>query len=235
MENKNILNHVVVIPDGNRRWAKENNLKAWEGHQAGSDNFEILMEESLKLGIKSLSIWGASLNNLEKRPLLEVNGLIKVFENSFQKLLENKEIHKNEVKINIIGHWKEKFPKKLVKLFEEIIEKTKSYNKHTLNFFLAYNGDDDMQTAIKNIIDSGIPANKVSPEIIKSNLMTKNLPAVDFMIRTGGEPHLSTGFLMWDTANSQLYFTDKYFPDFNASEFRIAIEEYQSRQRRKGK
>ena len=139
------------------------------------------------------------------------------------------------MQINIIGHWKEKFPKKLVKLFEKIIEKTKNYNKHNLNFFLAYNGDDDMQTAIKNIVNSGISAKDLSPEIIKSHLMTKNLPAVDFMIRTGGEPHLSTGFLMWDTANSQLYFTDKYFPDFNASEFRIAIEEYQSRQRRKGK
>lgn len=235
MQNTNIPTHVVIIPDGNRRWAKEQNLKAWEGHQAGADNVEKLLETALNLNIKNLSLWGASLNNLEKRPLLEVKALIDVFHKSFEKLLKNKEIHENEVRVNIIGRWHEKFPQNLIKIFEKLIEETKNYKKNTLNFFLAYNGDDDMQRAIQNIVKSNIPSEKVTPEIIKANLMTKDLPPVDFMIRTGGEPHLSTGFMMWDTANSQLYFTEKYFPDFGPAEFKIAIEEYQSRQRRKGK
>ena len=121
------------------------------------------------------------------------------------------------------------------KVLYDCIEATKDYSKHVLNFFLAYSGDDEMVDTVKQIVKKGIPPEAVSEEMIKDNLLTKNLPAVDYMIRTGGEPHLSAGFMMWDTANAQLYFSKKYFPDFGAKELEEAIDEFSQRERRLGK
>ena len=235
IEKNSIPNHVVVIPDGNRRWAKERGLKPWKGHEAGAENTEKLLQKALELGIKCFSVWGSSLENLKKRPVEESRELLRIYEEYFTKLLKGEEIHKNQVRINFIGHWEEQFPQSLKKVLYDCLEATKDYSKNALNFFLAYSGDDEMANAIKQIIKKGVSAESITPEMIKENLMTKSLPAVDFMIRTGGEPHLSAGFMMWDTANSQLYFSEKYYPDFNGKEFEIAIEDFSQRGRRLGK
>ncbi|HPN54511.1 MAG TPA: polyprenyl diphosphate synthase [Candidatus Moranbacteria bacterium] len=235
-DEKNIIpKHVAIIPDGNRRWAKERGLKPWEGHVAGADNTETLLQKALKIGIECLSMWGSSLENLKKRPIEESRALLRIYEDHFSKLLKSDAIHDHQVRINFIGNWEEQFPDSLKKILYSCVEATKNYSKHTLNFFLAYSGDEEMVDTVKQIIKKGISAETVSKEIIKNNLMTKKLPAVDFMIRTGGEPHLSAGFMMWDTANSQLYFSEKYFPDFGADEFEEAIEDFSRRNRRLGK
>ena len=234
MSEINLPNHVVIIPDGNRRWAKERGLKSWEGHAAGAENTEELLRKALKIGIRCLSMWGSSLENLKKRPLDESRELLRIYEEHFIKLIKSDDIHKNQVKINFIGKWKEQFPESLKKVLYDCIEATKDYSKHTLNFFLAYSGEDEIIDAIKQIIKKEIPVESISEEIIKDNLMTKNLPVVDYMIRTGGEPHLSAGFMMWDTANAQLYFSEKYYPDFGAKEFEAAIEDFSKRGRRLG-
>ncbi|HOW60377.1 MAG TPA: polyprenyl diphosphate synthase [Candidatus Moranbacteria bacterium] len=233
---KNSLpNHVVIIPDGNRRWAKEHGLKPWKGHEAGAENTEKLLRKALDLGIKCFSVWGSSLENLKKRPIEESRELLRIYEEHFTKLLKSEDIHKHQVKINFIGHWEEQFPDSLKKVLYDCLEATKNYSQNVLNFFLAYSGDDEMASAIKQIINKEIPAEAISADTIKENLMTKSLPAVDFMIRTGGEPHLSAGFMMWDTANAQLYFSEKYYPDFGIEEFEIAINDFLSRGRRLGK
>ena len=121
---------------------------------------------------------------------------------------------------------------------EQAIEATKNYNKFYLNFFIAYSGIDEMIKAIKNIAkqDLGNSGSKavITPELIKKNLLTKDLPSVDFLIRTGSRAHLSSGFMMWDIANAELYFLDKFYPDFTADDFKKAIKEYAHRQRRFG-
>jgi undecaprenyl diphosphate synthase len=232
---ENILpSHMVIIPDGNRRWARQRGLEPWEGHFAGAENTEQLLRKALQMGIKCFSVWGSSLDNLKKRPLEESRQLLKVYTEYFTKLLGSKDIHDNEVKINFIGRWENQFPEKLKKILYDCIEATKNYSKHTLNFFLAYSGDDEMIETIRNITKAGIPPELISGETIKKNLLTKDLPEVDYMIRTGGEPHLSTGFMMWDTANAQLYFSDKYYPDFNAEEMEKALIEFAQRGRRLG-
>ena len=227
--------HIVIIPDGNRRWAKERGLEPWKGHEAGAKNTEELLRKALDLGIQCFSLWGSSLENLKKRPLDESRELLRIYEEYFTKMLKSDDIHNNEVKINFIGKWEEQFPKSLKKVLYDCIEATKDYSKHVLNFFLAYSGDDEMVDTVKQIVKKGIPPEAVSEEMIKDNLLTKNLPAVDYMIRTGGEPHLSAGFMMWDTANAQLYFSKKYFPDFGAKELEEAIDEFSQRERRLGK
>lgn len=235
MSMKNIPNHVAVIPDGNRRWAKKRGMKPWMGHEFGAKNTEKLVRKAFKLGIKCLSFWGSSLENLKKRPFQEKRALLGIYEKYFKDLITSEDVHKNKVKINFIGRWEEQFPKRLKKIIYECIQKTKDYKDCLLNFFLAYNGDDEMIGAIKNIVKKYSPIQKITPELIKENLMTKDLPSVDFLVRTGGEPHLSAGFMMWDIANSQIYFSETLFPDFNEDEFEKSIGAFDKRERRMGK
>lgn len=228
-------NHVVIIPDGNRRWAKERGKKPWDGHSAGADRIEEIVRKALEMKIKNISFWGSSLDNLKKRPLLEKKALLGIYEKYFKRLVDSEEIHQNQAKINIIGRWREQFPESLKKILEDGINRTKDYRNYNLNFFLAYSGDDEMLEAIKKISEKvGKKTEQISAKLIKENLMTRMLPSVDLLIRTGGEPHLSAGFMMWDLANSQLYFSNKFFPDFSKEDFEIALDDFVQRQRRMG-
>ncbi len=233
--NNNLPNHIAIIPDGNRRWAKEKNLEPWEGHAAGAEKLEQLARWAFDNGVYCLSFWGSSLENLIKRPLREKQELLKIYEEYFKKLMVDEDIHRNRVRINVIGKWEKQFPSSLKKIILEGIEKTAHYDKHELNFFLAYSGDDEMLDTVRRIVASGVDPEKITAETIKQNLMTSKLPAVDLLIRTGGEPHLSAGFMMWDIANSSLHFSQKYFPDFNEADLSQAILEYTENEKRHGK
>jgi undecaprenyl diphosphate synthase len=230
----NLPNHVAIIPDGNRRWAKERNLQPWDGHRAGAETLEDLIVFAQNKGIKCLSFWGSSADNLQKRPLLEKRALLDIYKKHFSKLLDNKDIHKNKVRVNFIGRWREQFPESLKKILQEVIEKTKDYKDRNLNFMLAYSGIDEMKEAFEKIHKKYKVGTKITERIIKENLMTSELPAVDLVVRTGGEPHLSAGFMMWDSANAQLYFSEEKFPDFKEKEFEEALLDYEKRQRRFG-
>ena len=237
MENINayLPKHVAIIPDANRRWAKERGLAPWKGHEAGAMNLERLVNFALKKGIKCLSFWGSSIDNLTKRPLQEKRALLAIYEKYFNQLLENEKIVSKEVRINVIGRWEEQFPESLKKIISKVIGKTENYSKKFLNFMLAYSGTDDMLQAIKKLCAQGYEPSKITAALLKEHLMTAKLPAVDYMIRTGGEPHLSAGFLMWDVADAQLYFSEEKFPDFDEQKFAEALEDYARRQRRYGK
>jgi undecaprenyl diphosphate synthase len=228
-----IPQHVAIIPDGNRRWAKARNLEPWEGHQAGAKNTEELIRTAQELGIKELSIWGSSLENLTKRPLDEKLGLLKVYAQNLEEVLTSEEVESGKVHIRFIGRFRDIFPKPLLEIISAIEEKTKNNTEYFLNFFLAYSGDDDMLSAVEKLVASGNAT--VTKEDMKNALMSRELLPVDYLIRTGGDPHLSTGFMMWDTANAELFFTDRLFPDFGKEAFIQAIEEYKERARRGGK
>ncbi|HCP08969.1 MAG TPA: di-trans,poly-cis-decaprenylcistransferase [Candidatus Moranbacteria bacterium] len=234
-EKNNLPNHIAIIPDGNRRWAKERGMEPWEGHEEGAKNTENLVRFALENGVNCITFWGSSLDNLTKRPLIEKKALLDIYGRYFKKLMEGKEIHEHETRINIIGRWEEQFPESLKNILKEGIEKTKNYKKKVLNFMLAYGGDDEMIRAVQKILDNCERGMSVTAETIKNNLMTKDLPKVDYLIRTGGEPHLSAGFMMWDTADSQLYFSEDMYPDFGPEKFKEALDEYARRQRRFGK
>ncbi|HMN19032.1 MAG TPA: polyprenyl diphosphate synthase [Candidatus Moranbacteria bacterium] len=230
----NIPNHIAIIPDGNRRWARERGLEPWRGHEAGAENIEKLVRFALDKGVKCVSFWGSSLENLAKRPLAETRALLRIYEEYFTRLLENEDIHKNETKIHVIGRWREQFPAKLKAILEEGIAKTAKYAKRDLVFFLAYSGTDEMLEAVRNIVRSGVGTEEVNAETVKENLWTRELPPVDLLVRTGGEPHLSAGFMMWDISDAQLYFSARYFPDFGTDELARAIDDYGERGKRKG-
>ncbi len=227
--------HLVIIPDGNRRWATERGLEPWEGHEAGAENTEKLVREARRLGVREISFWGSSLENLAKRPLAESKALLRIYETYFKKLLTSEDIHKDRAKIRFIGHWEEQFPASLKSVLYECLEATKDYDDYFLNFFLAYSGDDEMRLAITRIAERLEPGEAVTDEMIKAELMTRDMPPVDLLIRTGGEPHLSAGFMMWDLRDTQLFFSEKLYPDFDEIALQEALLDYGKRGRRFGK
>jgi undecaprenyl diphosphate synthase len=233
----NLPRHVAIIPDGSRRWAKKRGLLSFFGHRAGVKTSEKILNAALDLKIPYITFWGSSKDNIIKRSKEEVNFLFKIFENEFKKLVKNKRIHTSKVKINVLGEWERYFPAEVKKAIKEAIEKTKNYNNYNLIFLLAYSGKDEMISAIQQIANrKAQSANlEIDEELIKNNLWTRNLPPVDLIIRTGGEPHNSTGFMMWDTADSQFYFTNTLWPDFFPEEFKKAILSYSKIERRLGK
>lgn len=234
-EKNPVPRHVAIIPDGNRRWAAVRGLEPWDGHEAGAKNTERLVREARKLGIRELSLWGSSIENLKKRPVMESKALLDIYSRYLGQLIGSEDIMRDKVRLRFIGRWREQFPASLRTILEEAEEKTKDHDAYFLNFFLAYSGDDEMRLAIRAIADELRPGEAVTDEMIKSHLMTKDMPPVDFLIRTGGEPHLSAGFMMWDLAESQLFFSEKHYPDFDEAAFREAIEDYRTRGRRHGK
>jgi len=236
---ENLPQHIAVIPDANRRWARKRGLAPWRGHLAGAKAGVENIETALELGIKCFSLWGGSWNNLTKRSNFEVKALFKLYETYFKKLLKRKEIYEHQVKVNIIGRWPELLPKSGIKAANDLIKATKDYDQRFLSFFIGYNGTDEMIAAIKSIVkDARKDKNlRVTPKLLENHLWTHDLPPVDLLIRTGSsdDPHNSVGFMMWHTANAQYYFTNVMYPDFKKKEFIKAIKEYQARERRLGK
>ena len=233
--NRIIPSHVAIIPDGNRRWAKQRGQRAYYGHSRGVEAFEKLALYSFDQGVRCLSIWGMSRDNLKKRSRLEVLGLMRIFKDNFIKLAQSEEIKKREVKINVIGQWEKYFPLAVRKAINKAQTVTKDYRARNLNFLLVYNGTDEMVGAIQQIVEEGKDQGvKISKKLIKNHLLTRDLPPVDLVIRTGGEPHLSNGFMMWDTADAELFFTDKYWPAFGTGDYQQALDDYAGRRRRRG-
>ncbi len=235
---KNIPNHIAVIPDGNRRWARKRGLQPWMGHRAGIKSLEKILDKSLELKIPYFTFWSGSWDNLTKRSKAEINFLFRIYTEHFKRAVKDKRIHQNKVKINVFGRWKEILPKSTQRAIEGATEATKDYDNHFLTFLLAYDGTDEITDCIQKIVKlANNEIIKVTEKLIKENLWTKDLPPVDLVIRTGCEndPHISAGFMMWDTAYSQLYFTKAFFPAFTPKEFEEIIKDYAQRQRRFGK
>lgn len=233
----NKIRHIAIIPDGNRRWARKKGLPVFLGHKKGADNIKIITRAAFDMGVKNLTIWGASYNNVTERSADEVKDLFEIFEKSFKKLLSQKIICKESIRIRILGRWRDVFSPALVKLFEKIEKETRDYKNYNLTFMMAYNGTDEMVEAVKRVVrlKEGSPKLKINGDLIKNNLWTKDLPPVDLVIRTGGEPHWSVGFMMWDTADARFYFTETFWPAFSAKEFKKAISSVEKVEKRGGK
>jgi undecaprenyl diphosphate synthase len=229
------LKHIVFVPDGNRRWAKERGKPAFFGHREGAKRFKTVADEAFKMEIPCITFWGCSVNNVVKREKKEVEFLFKLFLKHFNDLLKDKKIMEKGVRVNVIGRWEEFFPENLRQSIYKIVEKTKDNKKYNLNFLMAYSGVDEMVSAVKRIADKKMSQEFIDAATIKENLWTRDLPPVDLVVRTGGEPHWSAGLLMFDVAESQLYFTEVYWPAFDGKEFKKATEKYFSTERRIGK
>jgi tritrans,polycis-undecaprenyl-diphosphate synthase [geranylgeranyl-diphosphate specific] len=228
--------HVAIIMDGNRRFAKETGQDPLEGHLAGRDKLEDVLEWCVDLGINILTVYAFSTENF-KRSRVEVESLMALFEENFLKIATDDRIHKNKIRVTVLGQ-KDLLPETVRKAIREAEENSKDYDDYYLNLAVAYGGREELLCAIKSISED-VKEGKVQPDDIDEKLVSKYLytatfPDPDLVLRTSGEVRVSN-FLLWQNAYSEFYFTDVYWPGLTFSEFLKAVRSYQLRQRRYGK
>ena len=226
-----IPKHLVLFPDGNRRWASKRGLPAIQGHLVGRQNFERFLFQAKKRGIKVLTVFGFSTENW-KRSKEEVNFLMKLFEEGLSEKGTWGRLHKEGVKIKVIGQ-KEKLPKSLQKVIKRIENLTKNNKKFHLNLAVSYGGRWDVLQAVKKILKKKIKPERITENLINRYLTTAGLPEPDLVIRAGGEKRFSN-FLLWQSAYAELYFSDKLWPDFSEKDLDKALEDFSKRERRFG-
>lgn len=232
IENINIPDHVAIILDGNRRWAREKGLSSLEGHRSGFNNIRKLVPYIFKKGVKYLSVFAFSTENF-KRDASEVKYLMDIFVNMFKKECES--LHNEEIKVVFSGR-RDNLRQDVQEAMEYITNRTMNNNKGIFNVCLNYGGQQEIVDATKKIAED-VKNNKLKIEDINEKLMYKymyqELPPIDYLIRTSGEKRISN-FMLYELSYTEIYFTKTYFPDFNEKEFDIALEEYQKRNRRFG-
>lgn len=224
--------HVAIILDGNRRWAKEHDLPSLKGHQKGFENIRDLAPYIINKGVKYLSVFAFSTENF-KRSDEEVKYLMDIFVDMFNK--ECDKIHDEDIKIVFSGR-KENLREDVKAAMETITERTKNNKKGVFNICLNYGGQQEIADATKKICEDVLNG-KLNKEDINEKLLYKymyqELPPIDFMIRTSGEERISN-FMIYELSYAEMYFPKVYFPDFNKEEFELAIDEYNKRNRRFG-
>lgn len=225
----NIPKHIAIIPDGNRRWAKEKGLPAVEGHRRGADSLNKLITKARDLGIRIFTFWGFSTENWN-RESEEINNLMKLYEQSLNKHL--KDALENKTRIIHIGR-KDRIPKSLKEKLDNAEEKTKSFTDHYFVIGIDYGGRDEMIRAINKMKNQ---EKDFTQEDINQFLDTKDLPfpEPDLVIRTSGE-YRTSGFMIWQGAYTEYEYVNKYFPDFSDKDLEKCVQDYGNRQRRFGK
>ena len=221
--------HVVIIPDGNRRWAKKRGLAPIAGHKRGLDAALKVVKASRNLGIKVLTIWGFSTENW-RRPDREVGYLMKIYLMFFKKHMQ--ELVREGVKFRWLGR-RDRVPVGLRKILEKMEQVTAKNKKYILNVAIDYGGHEEIVNAFKKIIRRKIKPSQIDEKLIADNLQTAGIPDPDLLIRTSGEMRTS-GIMPWQTAYTELFFSKLHFPDFSISELKRAIADYSARQRRFG-
>jgi len=231
--------HIGIIPDGNRRWARRNGKPISYGHLRGREVFERILKFIIEKlpGIKIITIYSMSLDNFIKRSIEERKFLFKLFKESFRKLKNEKLIHELKVKISFFGRL-ELLPKDLLKVMNDLLLATRNYNERFLNFCICYDGKEEISRACQEIarkvLRKELRVEEIDDKVVKDHLYTRGFSPPDLIIRSGGEKRISS-FLLYDVGYSELYFSDKLWPDFDEVELLKAIVDYERRERRFGK
>ena len=223
----NKIDHIAIIMDGNGRWGKKKGKSRKFGHLNGVKVIEKIVKSSIKLKVPILTFYTFSTENW-KRPKTEISFLFKLIESYFTKEINN--LIKNNIKINIIGNTN-KLPNKIKKKINETIKKTRKCNKILVNLAINYGSKDEIINSVKIMRRKKLI---ISNKNFEKNLYTNNLPDPDLLIRAGGKKRLSN-FLLWQLAYSELYFTNKLWPDFTSLDFNKIIKDFRNVKRNFGK
>lgn len=230
---ENIPNHIAIIMDGNRRWAKEHGLTTKIGHKEGAETLKKIARHANKIGIKYLTVYAFSTENW-KRSEEEVGTLMMLFKNYLKDLVSA--VDTENVKVKIFGHT-EALPDNLQEDIVKAMEKTKENTGLTLCIAFNYGGRDEITRAVKKIAEDvslkKIETNMIDEKLVKNYLYTKDEPDPDLLIRTSGEIRLSN-FLPWQLVYSEFLFVEKYWPDFSENDLEEAIHTYEKRNRKFG-
>ncbi|NRA05923.1 MAG: di-trans,poly-cis-decaprenylcistransferase [Nitrosopumilus sp.] len=238
IKNGDIPNHIAIILDGNRRWAKRHLAMTKEGHWKGADSVENLLDWCEEFDIKIITLYALSAENMDRKDD-ELEYLYELIQIRLEKLLNDPRIHRNKMRVKAIGRI-ELLPNSIKDVLNKLDIATKNYDNHFLNIALAYGGQLELVDAVKKIgekiKDGSLNVNEIDKKVIESNLYTSHLPqsSPDMILRTSGEKRLS-GFLMWQSAYSELIFMDIFWPEFRKIDLMRAIRTFQERKRRLGK
>ena len=233
-----IPNHVALILDGNRRWAQRHLSVHKRGHWSGANTVERLLDWCEEFDIKIITLYALSAENMSRNDE-ELESLYELILTRLEKLYNDPKIHKNQMRVKGIGRI-ELLPDSIKEVLRKLDESTKDYDKHFLNIALAYGGQNELVDAVKKIggkiKDGSLQVEDINKKVIESNLYTSHLPqsAPDMILRTSGEKRLS-GFLMWQSAYSELVFIDIFWPEFRKIDLMRAIRTFQKRKRKLGK
>jgi undecaprenyl diphosphate synthase len=226
---KQIPQHVAIIMDGNGRWALKRKLPRLAGHKAGTENLRRIIKACVEFGVGYLTIYAFSTENWG-RPREEVNGLLRILEDVIDRELS--ELSDQGVQLRHLGQLD-----KLAPILQEkvlaAVESTKHNSRLVLNVAFNYGGRDEIVHAIQQMLKDGVKPESVTPDMVSTYLYTAGVPDPDLIIRTSGELRISN-FLIWQSAYSEWYVTPTYWPDFSKEEFRKALDEFGSRDRRFG-
>ena len=228
--------HVAIIMDGNRRYSKlQGNIDVVKGHEIGVDTLEKVLDWSIELGIEIITVYAFSTENFN-RPEHEVEGLMNLFVKNFKRLVDHPKIHNNEVKVKVVGKL-DLIPESVRDAIKEAEDATAHYNKRLFNIAIGYDGRLEIIDSVKKIIEQvqagEISIDDVDEDLISKNLYTEGLEDPNLIIRTSGEERLS-GFLLWQSSYSELYFCETLWPELRKVDFIRAIRSYQERERRFG-
>jgi undecaprenyl diphosphate synthase len=221
--------HVAIIMDGNGRWARRRGLPRIEGHREGIKRVNEIIDVAIESGLEAITFYTFSMENW-RRPKREVNALMsllhKYLRSEMQRLIEK------DVVFRAIGNIK-MLPERIQRLLKKFEEQTRDNTGLKLISALSYGGRDEIVNAIRNIMRNGVGPQDIDERLIEQYLYTAGIPEPDLIIRTSGEMRLSN-FLLWQSAYSELYFTETLWPDFGREEFLRAIKDYERRERRFG-
>jgi undecaprenyl diphosphate synthase len=226
-----VPDHLAMILDGNRRWARAKGLNPWEGHRAGYKAVLELAETARRWGVHTFTVWVWSTENWQ-RPAREINEIMYLLRTAFRK--HTVDFHKDKVQFVHLGS-KVGIPKDIVEKISVLEKATKDYNKYTFNLAFNYGGHDEIIRAVQRIIKDKIPAEKIDDKLFESYLDTAGqpYPFPDLFIRTSGEQRTS-GLLPWQMGYTEFYFEQDHLPDFTPEKLKLAILDYSRRRRRFG-
>lgn len=225
-----IPTHIAIIMDGNGRWAAARGLPRLAGHRAGTENLRPVIRACVEFGIQYLTIYAFSTENWG-RPLEEVEGLMHIIEDVIDKELND--LHKEGVRLRHIGRLEQLNPSLRDKVLHAV-ELTKNNTRLNLNIAFNYGGRDEIVCAIRALLRDRVKPEDVTEPLISQYLFTAGTPDPDLIVRTSGEMRISN-FLIWQSAYSEWYVTNAYWPDFDKEELRKALLDYGQRERRFGR
>jgi len=226
--------HILIIPDGNRRWARLHRKPLIDGHAAGIDKIGDVLKWCRKKGIRMLTLWGFSTENFQ-RPRKEVDGLMRLFETKLRQILSRKDARRKNVRVRIFGAL-ELLPARVRDYLRKAEEATAKHRAYRLNILLSYGGRAELIAAANKAIEKVRKGelDRVGEKEFRSLLWTGELPDPDLIIRTSGERRTS-GVLPWHSGYSELYFSPKLWPDFSEEDFDEILKDYAKRERRFGR
>jgi tritrans,polycis-undecaprenyl-diphosphate synthase [geranylgeranyl-diphosphate specific] len=228
--------HVAIIMDGNRRFAREIGLgSALDGHAKGRDKLEEVLEWCLEVGVRILTVYAFSTENLS-RPSKEIQDLMHLFAENFRKVGDDRRVHEHKIKVKVLGD-RSLLPSEVNEAIDYAETRTEGYDGYRFNLAVAYGGREEILKAIRDVVqdarDGKVEPADVDEKFFSRRLYTADLPDPDLVLRTSGEERISN-FLLWQLAYSELYFVEVYWPGFRKIDFLRALRSYQLRQRRYG-